>query len=143
MQFDDLILSIRDLDTSLRKGVASVANCALTVRNWVTGGWIVEFEQEGANRAAYGERLVPDLAKNLGLPGLGASSLWTCRQFFLQYPAILQTLSEESLTHTPQLLPILQTLSGESSQAPSLRLDHHRSLFLGNPLHRNGPSAKP
>lgn len=128
MQFDELILSIRHLDTSLRKGVSSVANCALTVRNWVIGAWIVEFEQDGADRAAYGERLVPDLAENLGLPGLGASSLWACRQFFLQYPAILQTLSEESLTQTPQLLPILQTLSGESAPAPGIRLDHLRSL---------------
>ena len=94
-----------------------MANCALTcsqtLGHWCA--WIVEFEQDGADRAAYGEKLVPELAKNLNLPSLGASSLWACRQFFLQYPAILQTLSEESLTHTPQLQPILQTLSGESS----------------------------
>lgn len=128
MQFHELILSIRHLDTSLRKGVSSVANCALTVRNWVIGAWIVEFEQDGADRATYGEKLVPELAKNLSLPGLGASSLWACRQFFLQYPAILQTLSEESLTHTPQLLPILQTLSEESSGAPSIQLDQLRAL---------------
>jgi len=63
--------------------------CALTVRNWVIGAWILGYEQDGADRAAYGERLVPDLAENLALPGLGASSLWACRQFFVQYPGIL------------------------------------------------------
>lgn len=128
MQFTDLVLSIRHLDTSLRKGVSSVANCTLTVRNWVVGAWILEFEQDGADRAAYGERLVPDLAENLALPGLGASSLWACRQFFAQYPGILQTLSGESLAGTPQLLPILQTLSGESSQAPIVSLTRLRHL---------------
>jgi hypothetical protein len=128
MHFTDLVLSIRHLDTSLRKGVSSVANCALTVRNWVIGAWILEFEQDGADRAAYGERLVPDLAENLALPGLGASSLWACRQFFAQYPGILQTLSGESLAGTPQLLPILQTLSGESSQAPIVSLTRLRDL---------------
>ena len=104
MQFADLVLSIRHLDTSLRKGVSSVANCALTVRNWVMGAWILEFEQHGADRAAYGERLVPDLAENLSLPGLGASNLWGCRQFFAQYPGILQTLSGES-SQSPALPP--------------------------------------
>lgn len=98
MQFTDLVISIRHLDTSLRKGVSSVANCALTVRNWVIGAWILEFEQDGADRAAYGERLVPDLAENLALPGLG------------QYPGILQTLS------------------GEYSQAPIVRLTRLRDL---------------
>lgn len=104
MQFTDLVHSIRHLDTSLRKGVSSVANCALTVRNWVIGAWILKFEQDGADRASYGERLVPDLAEDLALPGLGASSLWACRQFFVQYPGILQTMSGESLARTPQLL---------------------------------------
>lgn len=89
MQFTDLVHSIRHLDTSLRKGVSSVANCALTVSNWVIGAWILEFEQDGADRAAYGERLVPDLAENLALPGLGASSLWACR-------AVLRPISRHS-----------------------------------------------
>jgi len=111
MQFTDLVHSIRHLDTSLRKGVSSVANCALTVRDWVIGAWILEFEQDGADRAAYGERLVPDLAENLALPGPGTSSLWACRQFFVQYPGILQMLSGESLARTPQFLPILQSHS--------------------------------
>jgi hypothetical protein len=69
MQFTDFVHSIRHLDTSLQKGVSSVANCALSVRNWVIGAWILEFEQDGAERAAYGERLVPDLAGKSGAPG--------------------------------------------------------------------------
>lgn len=101
MQFDELILSNRHLDASLRMGVSSVANCALTVRNWVIGAWIVEFERDAADRAAYGERLVPDVAENLGLLGLGAPSLSSCWHFFLQYPAIFHTQSEESTKAPP------------------------------------------
>ncbi|MCH8512978.1 MAG: DUF1016 N-terminal domain-containing protein [Kiritimatiellae bacterium] len=46
----------------------------------------------------------------------------------MQYPGILQTLSEESLARTPQLLTILQTLSGESSQTPVISLNQLRAL---------------
>lgn len=113
MQFNELVHSIRHLDTSLRKGVSSVANCALTVRNWVIGAWILEFEQDGADRAAYGERLVPDLAENLALPGLGASSLWACRQFFVQYPGILQTLSGESRQRSSNWFAMARWCSAE------------------------------
>lgn len=34
--------------------VATVANQALVLRNWMVGAYIVEFEQNGADRAKYG-----------------------------------------------------------------------------------------
>jgi hypothetical protein len=41
-------------------------NTALTLRNWVIGYYIVEYEQKGADRAEYGERLIRNLSERLG-----------------------------------------------------------------------------
>lgn len=75
---------------------AVVVNQALVLRNWPIGAYIVEFEQNGVDRAKYGARLLPLLVKDLkaqGIKGLGAKVLRTCRLFFLSYPGISQTLS--------------------------------------------------
>ena len=37
---------------------AHAVNLALTARNWLIGYYIVEFEQNGEDRAAYGEQLL-------------------------------------------------------------------------------------
>ena len=45
-------------------------NQSLTVRNWLIGLYIVEFEQRGEDRAKYGERLLTDLSASDGVKGL-------------------------------------------------------------------------
>ena len=114
MNFDSLVRQIQSLDAALKREVAGTANASLTIRNWLVGAWVVEFEQRGADRAAYGDRLIPALAERIALKGLGASAVWASRQFFLTYPEILQTLSGES-ERLPIGFTILQTLTGESS----------------------------
>jgi predicted nuclease of restriction endonuclease-like (RecB) superfamily len=70
----------------------------LTLRNWLVGAGIVEFEQNGEDRAAYGKALLPRLAEELrrsGRRGLGVSNLKNCRQVALAWPGldIRQTMS--------------------------------------------------
>jgi hypothetical protein len=38
---------------------------AINLRNWLISFYIVEFEQKGEDRAAYGERLLVNLASSL------------------------------------------------------------------------------
>ena len=79
--------------------VASVANQALVLRNWMVGAYIVEFEQNGADRAKYGERLLERLAEDLkgkGIKGLGLRTLRDCRSFVAVYPQIRQPVVAES-----------------------------------------------
>ena len=38
---------------------AVAVNQALVLRNWLIGAYIVEFEQNGTDRAKYGTRLLP------------------------------------------------------------------------------------
>lgn len=95
MKFDDLISHLNELDTSLKTHVASTANMGLTLRNWLVGAYLVEYEQRGEGRAEYGERLIPVVAEKLQRKGLSATTLRVCRSFYFEYPEIEQTLSVE------------------------------------------------
>ncbi len=109
MNFTQLITDLRDLDGSLKSHVKQSANIGLTLRNWFVGAYIVEFEQNGDERAEYGTNLIKEVAKNLQVSGLHPTNLELCRRLFLEYPSIPQTLSVE-LDHTAK---IRQTLSVE------------------------------
>ena len=110
-----LVKAISQLNTGMVTRAAVAVNQALVLRNWLIGAYIVEFEQNGADRAKYGARLLPTLAKDLkvqGIRGLGAEVLRTCRLFFLSYPGISQTLSGK-LELSPELASISQTVGGK------------------------------
>ncbi|MFN0060558.1 MAG: DUF1016 N-terminal domain-containing protein [Planctomycetota bacterium] len=69
------------------------------MRNWVTGRYIVEYEQHGADRAEYGEGLLDKLAAALadsGIAEISARALRLYRQFFLAYPGIWQSAIAKS-----------------------------------------------
>jgi len=93
MQFSDLINVVQGLDDALRRRAAKAVNVSLTARNWLIGAWIVEFEQNGEDRARYGERLIAEIAQAASVNGLSVSNLRSCRQFYAMYPQIGQALS--------------------------------------------------
>jgi predicted nuclease of restriction endonuclease-like (RecB) superfamily len=104
--YSALIKAISGADTQLLTRVATVANQALVLRNWLVGAYIVEFEQKGADRAKYGARLLETLALDLkakGIKGLGFTTLKMCRLFFQTYPTIGQPLVEQSSGLMPAL----------------------------------------
>jgi predicted nuclease of restriction endonuclease-like (RecB) superfamily len=89
--YSHLVKAIAGVNTHLVTRVATAVNQGLVLRNWLVGAYIVEFEQNGADRAKYGARLLPTLAADVaakGVKGLGAEVLRTCRLFFLSYPEI-------------------------------------------------------
>lgn len=93
--FKSLVSSIQETNVTLQQSASKAINRYLTIRNWLIGFHIVEFEQNGEDRAKYGQRLVDDLAEVLNIPGLGARNLKVFRQFYLAYPQIVQTLSAQ------------------------------------------------
>jgi hypothetical protein len=71
-------------------------NTALTLRNWVIGLYIREYEQHGADRAQYGEKVLLNLSKRLhqkGLKSMGERRLREYRLFYQMYPQIWRTAS--------------------------------------------------
>ena len=85
--FDKLISTIEQVHGQLQASAASAVNQALTMRNWLIGYYIVEFEQNGEDRAVYGDKLIEKLAgKLLHIKGIDRRSLFKFRQFYLFYP---------------------------------------------------------
>lgn len=109
--FRQLIKNIELTHQQLQAKATGAVNQALTIRNFLIGHYIVEFEQNGKGRASYGKNLLSKMAERLNIKGLTAPELSRCRQFYLAYPQILGTLSQESNS-----LPenIFGTLSQES-----------------------------
>ena len=88
MKFESLIGRINQVQDALQAQAAHAVNLSLTARNWLVGYYIVEFEQQGEDRAKYGENLLNNIAKELSRKGLEARRLREYRQFYRVYPQI-------------------------------------------------------
>lgn len=74
-------------------------NQLMTLRNWVIGYYIVEYEQEGSDRAEYGAHLLKNLEKEISQKGMNATLFKYCRNFYLRYPQIGPTVSDQFGLH--------------------------------------------
>ncbi len=90
---------IARLHDQTARAAAQQANYWLTIRNWCIGCYIAEYELEGADRAAYGKRLMPELASRVKqVKGLSEPRLYRCLWFYQAYPQILSTVSTKLQT---------------------------------------------
>jgi len=97
-QFAELLTTIQLVDGRLASHASRAVNISLTVRNWLIGFYIVEFEQHGEDRAAYGDKLFARLSaelSNRGVKGVHARELRRYRAFYNTYPQIRGALSPE------------------------------------------------
>jgi predicted nuclease of restriction endonuclease-like (RecB) superfamily len=101
-----LVDRINYLQERTQQVAVQQVNYWLTVRNWVIGWYIAEYEQHGADRASYGTRLMPELARRLqAVRGLSAQQLYRCVDFYRTYPEIFSTVSRELPTLGLAALP--------------------------------------
>jgi predicted nuclease of restriction endonuclease-like (RecB) superfamily len=106
--YEGLVASIEQAHGNAQRQAVQAVNVALTLRNWLIGYHIVEYEQHGSDRAQYGERLLENLSKDLRRRlgrGFGWRNLEMFRRFYLQYP-ISQSLIAKfgiSLAHPPSV----------------------------------------
>jgi len=96
----------------------------LTIRNWLIGFYIVEFEQNGKDRAEYGLDLLAKISLKINIKGLSAPELSRCRQFYKTYPQILGTLSQEFKSYLPD------TILGTLSQRSEISLARKESYLI-------------
>ncbi len=89
MNFSTLANTILQTHSTLQQSASKAVNLHLTLRNWITGLNIVEYEQHGSDRAEYGKKLLEKLAKKIAIKGLSAPELSRCRQFYRTYPEFL------------------------------------------------------
>lgn len=152
--FDILVGKIQDTTRILQENARAVINRSVTARAWLTGMYIVEFEQNGQNRAKYGEQLLKNLSERLGGSSFSVSSLKKYRQFYLCYPQLLEpighyllsvfhgAISESLLSSENHILGIGQPLFIQSeNEAKSMALQKGQTLFTQFENVSNSPVA--
>ncbi len=110
--FESLVASILRIHHQAQDFAAKAVNVGLTLRNWLIGRQIEVYERHGADRAAYGDKLMDTLAARLKKQGwdrCDRRELYRFRQFYLSYPKIVETLSPQS-RFSPELQPLLDNL---------------------------------
>jgi len=95
MNITNLSNTIIGIHKELQGQANSAVNISLTIRNWLIGFYIVEYEQQGEDRARYGEKLLQELSKRINREGLSHRNLKLFRQFYSRFPEIGQTLSAQ------------------------------------------------
>jgi len=65
LTFNKLVDSIRQVHKQLASQAGRAVNISLTLRNWVVGLYIREYEQNGADRAEYGTQVLEHLGREL------------------------------------------------------------------------------
>ena len=95
LSFENLVTSIKDISIKAGNYAKSAVNQLMTMRNWAIGYYIVEFEQNGKDRAEYGANLLKNLEKRINEKGLNLTLFKVCRQFYLKYPQIGSTVSNQ------------------------------------------------
>ena len=124
--YSELLSGIVGLLEQGRNAAARSVNSILTATYWLVGRRLVEHEQRGEPRAAYGtellKRLSRDLLSRVGR-GFSQRNLEQMRQFYLQWQ-ISQTLSANLNPAAPPKISQTSTaiLAHESSLAPAFPL---------------------
>lgn len=120
MTFKNLISNINDIHNTLQIKALQSVSVNLTIRNYIIGHYIVEYEQNGNDRAEYGAKIIDNLADSLKhIKGLSPTNLRLFRTFYQVYPQIQQTLSDKFKLEG---LSIQQTVSVKSLSVPENKL---------------------
>ncbi len=86
----------------------------LTLRNWLFGYYIAEYELNGADRAEYGLRLFKEIAsRTKHIPGMSERNLYLFKSFYLAYPNILQSVTAKLYLNDLQQVVILRTATAK------------------------------
>ena len=96
--FATLIQSISKVHQELAARAGKAINISLTIRNWLIGHYIAEYEQQGKDRADYGAALLARLSDELtrlNIPRSSERELRRYRLFYSTYPQIRESLPPE------------------------------------------------
>ncbi|WIM05729.1 MAG: PDDEXK nuclease domain-containing protein [Candidatus Nitricoxidivorans perseverans] len=112
--FEHLVGAIRQVHDELTAQASRAVNASLTLRNWMIGFHVEEYERRGVDRAEYGDKLMDRLADSLtqiGVSRCDRREIYRYRQFYLAYPQIVESV-------TPQLQPLIGLLNLAGADSP-------------------------
>ncbi len=114
---------VREILDSARSNVARSVNTEMVRAYWLIGQAIVEDEQQGEERASYGEQIIESLAARLkaeGLKGFGRRNLSWMRVFYLKFQNLHAVRAELSWTHYRLLLKVESDAAREFYETESV-----------------------
>jgi len=115
--FDELSASVLKTHQMAQAGAIRAVNQMATLRNWLIGCYIVEYEQNGSDRAKYGDCLLKRLEERLNTRGLNETLFRNSRTFYNLYPQIAELFSI-SATASHKLVDVIHpTMSDELEKA--------------------------
>jgi len=112
MNLEQLANQITLVHEQLYKKATSAVNISLTIRNWFIGYYTVEYEQNGEDRAKYGEKVFKNLSirlKNKGLNNVQERELRSFRTFYKAYGYLSEILFSNQIEIRGAVPPILST----------------------------------
>lgn len=107
--YSNLLENIGNAIISGQLKASQAVNVSMLESYWAVGRYIVEFEQNGADRANYGDKLLSKLSKDLKIrfgKKFSLSNIYNMRKLYLRFP-IFQTVSGKlSWSHYLELLKL-------------------------------------
>lgn len=117
--FNDLSEFIIQTHQSAQYTAIRAINQMATLRNWLIGCYIVEYEQKGSDRAKYGERLLKRLEERVNTKGLNETLFLAARRLYSYYPQIGEFFESRIFQTSDKLIvpcSISATLSPKSEK---------------------------
>ena len=128
MDFNSLVSAINRVHEHFAARANRAVNSSLTLRNWLIGAYIAEYELNGKDRATYGEGLLAKLASRLEktVSSCAKRQLYNYLRFYQIYPGIVRSLPAQSGKVFPFSLSQqkVRSLTAQSETEPELLLNH-------------------
>ena len=90
--FNDLTSIIQTTHDAAQSSAVKAINRMQTIRNWLIGYYIVEYEQHGKDRAEYGTQLLKKLEERVNRKGMTTTLFKWARKFYRLYPQMTDNL---------------------------------------------------
>ncbi|MBS1748934.1 MAG: DUF1016 family protein [Bacteroidetes bacterium] len=113
-KYTELLDNIGSTLQRARENAVKAVNNELVKANWEIGQYIVEYEQQGKEKADYGSALLTNLAKDLKIKygkGFSKSNIYLCRQFYIKYQKFQTVSGKLSWSHYAELLTVSDDLA--------------------------------
>ena len=141
--FEHLTQLVEQVHNSAYTSSVKAINRFATIRNYIIGFYIVEYEQNGSDRAKYGDRLLKRLTERINKRGINETLLKVSRVFYLNYPQVRLYLEGKSATSSHQLsdeksaTPSHQFVTSADKLISQLSFSHIREILtIDDPLAR-------
>ena len=112
--YDSLLYNIGSELSRGRERAVSAVNAAMVETYWHIGQYIVEFEQNGNEKAEYGSLLLHQLSKDLTDrygSGFSISNVYRMRELYIEYPIFATVSRKLTWSHYVALLKIDDSLA--------------------------------